>query len=181
MAKEIVTSTGQKSKSFDFAAFKLADQINTGLSLDSFESEWMARGSEMEEKARELYQITTGIKIAETGMIFRDKKKEFGCSPDGIAIKGGLEIKCPSYEKHQRYRYEKKLPTDHKPQVYSSLWVCDELEYWDFFSYYPGLNPFLIRITREDEGYKKYIEAFEKYLPEFLTLIKTKLEEKTIE
>ena len=163
-ANEITTSTGQESKSLPFLAFKLADQIKNSMYLDTFETEWMSRGHDLEPKAREIYQISTGINLVQTGIIFKDEKKLFGCSPDGIGIQSGCEIKCPSYEKHMRYRFDNKLPVEYKPQVYSSLWVCDELEWWDFFSYYPNLPPFVCRVTRDSEDYKKYIGQFEIHL-----------------
>jgi len=171
-ASEIVTSSGKRSKSLDFLAFVLGDQIKHGVALDSYENEWMKRGSELEQKARELYMIETGIDIVQTGMIFRDDKIEFGCSPDGIGIRNGLECKCLKYDNHQKIRFKKELPIEKKAQVYSSLWICDELEWWDFFSYYPDLPSFLCRATRQDKDYKAYVEGLEEHLPELLTKIK---------
>lgn len=175
MFDKIVTSTGQKSKSWNTAAYEKAAEIIAGKHEETFTSEWMQRGTDMEETAREAYQFLTDTTVIQVGVVFRDKHRRWSCSPDGIVlpnqkckVKGGLEIKNPKMSTQAAYLHKKVLPTTYKPQVYGSLWICDELEYWDFFSYSPDMPHFLIRTDREDEGYKKYAEALDKYMPKFV-------------
>lgn len=165
---KIVTSTGKKSTSWPDMVFKFAAERETGKVEDSFSGKWTDRGSEMEAEAREAYSFIMDADVKEVGMVFSDERRLWLCSPDGLMESGGLEIKCPSQGVHKRYCHENKLPTIYSPQVWGSLWICDELEWWDFFSYHPDMKPFRIRVTREDEGYKKYVEALETFLPEFV-------------
>lgn len=174
---KIVSSTGKKSASWKEYAFKKAAEIETGKVEKTYKSKDMDRGTELEPEARENYEFITDIKMEQVGMVFRDEKKLWACSPDGLNldVKKGLEIKCPIASTHKKYCYENRVPTEYKPQVYGSLWICDEIETWDFMSYHPDMKPFIITVTRDDEDYKNYIKALSKYLPEvvdFITAIK---------
>ncbi len=172
--EKIVSSTGKKSKSFNKLAFQYAAEIETGKKEETYNSYDMQRGTELEPEARQAYEFIFDCEIDQVGLVFKDENKECACSPDGIRlkIKRGLEIKCPKPGTHKQYRYENKVPTKYKPQVYGSLWICDELESWDFMSYHPDMKPFIITVTRDDKDYKTYVEALEKYLPEFNELVK---------
>ena len=170
--KDIVTSTGKKASSFLTTACKLAAERERKKRDETFESKWMKRGTELEPEARSAYELITGHEVKEVGLIFQNEQRLWSCSPDGITIKGGLEIKALSPGVHIQYRHEKKVPTKHRPQVYGSLWIADELEYWDFFSYHPDMRPFLLRTTREDMDFKKYVFALESYMPLFVETVK---------
>lgn len=165
---KIVTSTGKKSTSWKTYAFKKVAERLTGKTEDTYKSDNMDRGTELEPEARKAYSFITGIDVEEVGMVFQDEKKLWLCSPDGISLekKKGLEIKCPIASTHVKYLYNKKLPTEYKPQVFGSLWICNEIETWDFMSYHPDMKPFLITIDRGNEEYKIYADALAKILPE---------------
>jgi len=171
---KLVTSTGKKSTSWKAYAFKKAAEIETGKTEDTFKSDSMQRGTDLEPEARKAYSFITGIEMEQVGMVFSDEKKLWLCSPDGINVekKKGLEIKCPIAGTHKKYCYYKTLPIEYKPQVFGSLWICDELETWDFMSYHPDMKPFIITIDRENEEYKTYVKSLEKYLPEVSDFIK---------
>lgn len=169
---KIVTSTGKKSTSWKDMAYKFAAELERGKADETFRSEAMKRGSEMEDEAREFYAFSYDEKVEQVGLVFANEKRLWSCSPDGLMPKRGLEIKCPTPGVHKKYSYEGKLPTTYKPQVYGSLWICDEVDEWDFFSYHPDMEPFLITVDRDDKGYKTYVEAIEKHLPEFVADVK---------
>ena len=181
--EKIVTSTGKKSTSWPNFAYKLVGEILAGKCEESFSNEWMDRGKELEAEARKAYEFYTDKTVVEVGSVYPNKKKLWSCSPDGFVLpnqsepsKGGLEIKCPNQGTHARYLHEKELPTKYKPQVYGSLWICNDLEWWDFFSYHPDMPYFLKRITREDNGYKIYSKALAEYLPDFVKNVSSILE-----
>jgi len=169
---KIATLTGKKSTSWKTYAFKKAAEIVTKKTEDTYKSEAMLRGTELEPEARQAYSFITGIDIDQVGMVIKDDKSCL-CSPDGLSIKEkkGLEIKCPIASTHIKYLYENKLPTDYKPQVYGSLWICDEIETWDFMSYHPDMKPLILTIDRDDKEFKTYCEALEKYIPEVYNFI----------
>lgn len=171
--EKIVSSSGKKSTQSKMLACRYASEIESGKKEETYQSADMTRGIELEPEARKCYEFINDVTVEQVGMVFRDEKKLCACSPDGIDFenKRGFEVKCPKMAVHKSYAYDNKLPTKYAPQVWGSLWICDELETWDFMSYHPDLKLFIITVTREDDGYKKYVEALEKYLPEFINLV----------
>jgi hypothetical protein len=124
----------------------------------------MQRGLDLEPIAKNYYGFITGSDIKNVGFIKKNDSGLLGCSPDGL-IDGefGLEIKCPSDGIHLKYIIDGVLPTEYVPQVYGSLYVADELESWVFISYHPDMEPFILRVERDD-NYNKYIEKFKEYV-----------------
>ncbi len=173
MFSKLVTSTGNKSGQWKKEAFKFAAEIERGVQEDTYQSEYMLRGLEMEEAARKSYEFVTQNKEkgSSVGLVYQDEKKLWCCSPDYLYETKGLEIKCPSPGVHMKYRYENKVPTEYKPQVYGSLWITTDVCRWDFYSYHPDMAPFHIITTRDDEDYLKYVDALEMHLPTMVNFI----------
>ena len=114
------------------------------------------RGTEMEPEAREAFREHTGQIVEEVAFVTNDRWKHVvGCSPDGL-IKNeageyvaGLEIKCPSPFTHAEYIEDGVLPDDYKTQAHGGM-VVTGLDRWEFFSYFPGLQPLHITVVRDD-------------------------------
>ena len=173
MFAKIVTSTGKKSATFNDEAYRLASEIITGSCTQSEPNDAMKRGTDLEPQAREFYELVTGSEVSQPGIVYRDNNLDCACSPDGfIGRIGGLEIKCPLPSTHTEYLHCGVLPTKYKPQVFGSLWVCDEIEWWDFMSYHPDMDPLIIRVDRDSDGYSQYSNALCKYMPEFIKQVK---------
>jgi hypothetical protein len=141
---------------------------------ESFCPEWIDfagnkftdRGTELEPLARKAFEKHTGEKVTEVGFVTR-KDGVVGCSPDGLICLagspvGGVELKCPSPKVHVSWIMEGVLPDEHRAQVHGSLAVTG-LPYWHFFSFYPGLQPFHLVVTRDD-----YTDRISTALDEFL-------------
>jgi len=149
---KILTPTGLPSKSKVDLMYRLAGEKILESKVETYQSAAMANGVIMEETARTVYEIKNNVEVTQIGLAYFDERKDRGCSPDGlIESSGGLEIKCPEIHTHVRYLLDGKLPTNYIPQIQGSLYVTG-LEWWDFMSYYPGLNPLIIRVER-DEAY----------------------------
>jgi len=166
MMSSIVTSEGKKSSSWKTALNKLAAEKLRGKPDETFQSDWMKRGHELEDEAAGYYSFLTGRDLQKVGICFRDQK-DAGFSPDALASDRGLEIKCVSPGVHVGYLREDKVPTTYKPQVYSSLYLSD-FELWDFMSYHPDMKPLIVSTTKADDQYLKYAAALDKYLPLFV-------------
>lgn len=176
---KITTSKGIKSKAFRDYAFEKAAEIVSGKMKDSFTSKVMDNGTEQEPESRDYFELITGIDLSQAGMIFQDEQRNFLCSPDGFNLDEGIgwEAKNPLQHTHAKYLYADKLPTIYKAQVYGSLWVCKEkIDKWYFMSYNPDMPHLLKTASKDDEDYKIYSEALEKYLPEFNKLVTTIVE-----
>lgn len=158
---KILTSTGKPSTSAQTYMYTLIAERLAGQEVDSYTNEWMERGKELESEARELFRFATDIDIPECGFI-TDDDHTIGCSPDGWDESVGLEIKCPKASTHIKYLLGSSCPSDYVPQVQGSMYVTGAPEWW-FMSYYPGLDPLIIRVPRDDD----WIEAFEKEIAKF--------------
>lgn len=147
---KIITSIKlEASKSAENYINKLIAEWLIEKTDEEYQSEWMKRGHEIEEEARDYYEFTTDAEIKKVGFCFENAKR-FGCSPDAlINEKGGLEIKCPSAGVHVGYLIANKVPTEYRLQILGSLLVTDR-EWWDFISYHPEIDALIVRTHRED-------------------------------
>lgn len=156
--KDIYTSTGKASASADAYMHTLLAEELAGKPLESFESDWMRRGTELEPSARAFYELRQNVELEVVGFVTNDEKTA-GCSPDAM----GLELKCPAPHTHVKYLLGGKCPAEYFPQVQGCIWIC-ERDWWDFMSYHPDLPPFIIRVER-DESYIKGLSAeIDKFL-----------------
>jgi len=162
-AKDILSMTGATGSQKNYM-LSLAGEVLGG-EKDHFESHDMKRGTELESDAREQYEWKSGNKVEEVALIFKDKDKRVLCSPDGIMmdIGTGFEVKCPKMHTHVEYLLKKRVPPVYFPQVQSSMYVTG-FDKWVFMSYYPGLDPLIITVKRDNE----WIEKFEVELKKFL-------------
>lgn len=147
--KDILTSTGKKASGFDRYANTLAAERLMNKPPESFESEWMKRGTELEPQARSFYEFERGVAVEQVGLCLIDDGSA-GASPDGLTETGGLEIKCPAPHTHVEYLSQGKCPAGYFPQVQGCMWVC-ERETWDFLSFHPDMPPLLITVERDEK------------------------------
>ncbi len=163
---KIVKNDGNRSTQFQSYLNKCAAESVAGAG-ESFTSDAMQRGIELESDARDLYQFINDVTVAEHGLIFKDENKSFSCSPDGlVGDDGGLEIKCPLPHTHVAYLRANKLPSKYFAQVQGSLYVTGR-EWWDFMSFCPEFKPLILRVYPDAEFHAK----LEKQLNDFGTLL----------
>lgn len=129
---------------------------------DIFITDAMKWGTMNESIARTNYQLRTGKKVEQIGMM-RHPKLEVGYSPDGlVGDEGMIEIKCLEPWNHL-YEIVRKnqMPETYKAQVQMGLWITNRL-WCDFIGYDSrepaGLDLFAVRIER-DQDYINYLEA----------------------
>lgn len=162
-AKDILSMTGATGSQKNYM-LTLAGEILGG-KKDNFESHDMKRGTELEAEAREQYEWKSGNKVEEVALIFKDNKKRILCSPDGLIIdnKTGYEVKCPKMHTHVEYLLKKRVPPVYFPQVQSSMYVTG-FDKWVFMSYYPGLDPLIITVERDNEWIDKFHDELQSFL-----------------
>lgn len=125
---------------------------------DSFTSDAMQRGKDMEPYAIKAYEKHTGFKVTAIGFGLHDKYDWWGISPDGFIMqhrkrKRAIEIKCPNTSTHFRYCRMGKLPTDYRHQVLNYFMCEPDCEAVDFISFDPRYKPkplLIITTTREE-------------------------------
>ena len=165
-ADKILTPTGKLSaQSEAYLNQLLADRAGYG-DAPMEPTEWMLRGIELEPEARAMFEFAQGIKVRQVGFITNEEETA-GCSPDGLADywneidQGweyyGFEVKCPKASTHFGYLRAGVLPPYYAPQVHFSMAVTG-LPAWWFMSYFPGLDPLILQVER-DEYTEKVAEA----------------------
>jgi hypothetical protein len=158
---KLINPTGAKSTQAKSYINELIAQKLTGESPEITVTEWMERGTELEAKARSLYQLMTDSIVVEAGLCKHDTL-EAGASPDGlISNDGGLEIKVFKPANHVAVLRSQEMPTLHIPQVQGCMWITDR-EWWDFVSYHETMPIFVTRIRRDDEYIEKLAAEVEK-------------------
>ena len=169
----IVTSKGEPSKQAKNYAYQIAGERITGVKTETYSNGIMQRGIETEAEARQLFELMTGLKVRQTGIVFPDETKRYLCSPDGIIDEEltGLEIKCPLAHTHIAYLLAGKLPAEYVQQVQGSMLVTG-FDVWHFLSYYPGLPPLHIKVERDEV----FLDRLSNELNKFCELVDSVVE-----
>lgn len=134
-----------------------------GAPLDAAETEWMARGKDMEPEAVAWYEFHRGIDTTPVGFVLRDDGL-VGCSPDRlVGVDGGLEVKCRGPKAHVACLLgdDPALVT----QVQGCLWIT-EREWWDVLGYHDGLPPVLTRVHRDEKVITALSDALDQFTDE---------------
>jgi len=140
-----------------------------GYPVEEWSSAWAERGESLEPEARRAYAFERGLTVETVGFVLRDDRL-VGCSPDGFAGEGGLELKCPSAKVHLGYLLDHdSLVEEYKLQIHGGLWLT-ERPWWDVMSYHPGLPPVLVRVAPDAE----ILKALDDALANFLAVMQTK-------
>lgn len=151
----------------------LAEKHSSGEYSD-YTNEDMERGKELEDMARQMYELETGNKVTQAGFIELDEYT--GCSPDGLVGEAGMiEIKCRKDSVYLRALIEGLIDIKAKWQVQMALLVSGR-KWIDYIEYNPNFVKSMnitriypdaeMRIKLEEgitEGKKLLAEAEKKY------------------
>jgi len=172
MFDKIITGTGKPSSQANEYLLKLVVEWWRQTPEDTFVSDWMKRGTNLEPAARSAYEFIVDEEVQQTGLVYRDEEKLVSCSPDGLMDDRGLEIKCPSPSVHVGYLISGKIPNKYIPQVQGSMYITG-LDQWDFFSYHPEMPAFRITVQKDVE----FCNTLDFLIEQFIgTLVKKRLE-----
>ena len=173
--EKLITTKGETSKQRYKYLYRLAGEKVSGNAEETYQNGAMQRGIELEDEARQMYQIVNGEEVEQVGFCLEDGEK-YGCSPDGLVGKdGGIEIKCPSMAVHVGYLIDNKLPSEYFQQTQGQLLVTGR-KWWDFISYYPGIKPLIVRVKQDKEFHKALnaeLKAFCDLLEETINKIRS--------
>ena len=129
------------------------ERFDTDLIEESFQSDAMIRGTELEPEARKQLEIYTGLQFLEAGWIQNDIEL-IGISPDGITadLTAQCEIKCPQAKKHLRTCIEGIIPLDNINQCIHAFAVNSRLETLYFMSYRPeSIKPIFVKELKRND------------------------------
>jgi hypothetical protein len=148
----------------------------SGLPAEHFVNAAMARGTELEPKARMAFEAYTGEIVTEVGLIHHPFIADFAGSPDGlIGENGGLEIKVPWVSAHHLQCFLTGMPAEHEPQIYS-LMACTGRAWWTFASFDDRLPAPLDLYTQRIERDDKIISGIEAEVSVFNSEVRVLVE-----
>lgn len=155
---------GKQTAGYQKAIYQPVYERLTGESPESFSSDYMDRGHELEPFAVEAYEMETFTETSNGG--FWSLGEWIGDSPDRmVGDEGILEIKSPAFNTMINYLLKKELPDTYKWQVHGHMYVTGR-DWCDFMSYHPKLKPLIIRVERDEkmirELEEKLFESIDK-------------------
>ena len=169
----IITSTGQLSKSRENYLIEKASQRLAGYCKPVYPSYEMKWGTDHEQEARDIFSFIHDVEVDTCAMIFADENRNWHISPDGLLENSGIEIKCPMLKTHLKYLECGALPTEYRLQVQSSL-ALTGFDRWWFMSYFPKVEPLIIHVERDEkliQIIKDEVSRFNEELDAFINKI----------
>ena len=146
---KVFTTAGKLSTSREGLINQLIAENLVGSPTETFKSEAMQRGNDLEPQARAMFEMLMDVEVKEVGFAIMEDYR-IGCSPDGLFGDTGLEIKCPMASTHCAYLRANKLPSTYVQQVQGTMLLLGLSSYW-FMSFHPDIKPLIIEVQRDDE------------------------------
>lgn len=146
----------------------------TGEREDTFTSQAMMRGVELEPLARAAYEIHRGVVVDEVGFIVHPDCEHTGASPDGLVSGGGLvEIKCPHTAQHVKCLQSGKPDPTYMWQMQHQM-ACTGRDWCDFVSFDDRLPEelqlFVVEVERDQDAIDTMMSEIDKFLAELSEL-----------
>jgi exodeoxyribonuclease (lambda-induced) len=129
----------------------------------------MEAGHELESEAIQAYEIETFQRVTRGG--YYQLNDWFGCSPDGHAGNGIIEVKSLQYNTWQDYLQNQKISKQYYWQVQFQLFVTGA-DFCDFVVFQPNFRPIITRFELEKkEEIEKYMAEAEKDILERIKIL----------
>ena len=132
-------------------AMRTAIESKTNVNIETFQNEWMERGTELQQDATEAYQMQTFQDVLPGGFC---EVGRFGASSDGLVGDGLIEIKCVKYNTHFERLVKGGYDTAYQWQIRGQMWLYD-VPWCDFVSYCPDFpfnkQLYIFRVERDKE------------------------------
>ena len=126
-------TTGETRKSYltGLGAERLTRTVESQHSTPAME-----RGHNLEPRARDWYEFTTGRDVQQVGFVYGDAARSYGCSPDGLCVDRVTEIKCPMRRAMIGTLLRGKPPAAYVSQIQCEMHVCG-VDVCDFVLFTP--------------------------------------------
>lgn len=168
---KIITSKGEPSKQRTDYLYQLAGEILTGRAEETYQSQAMINGHEREAASRVLFEMIYGIEVKQCALVYKDERKLFHCSPDGLVWDNEpLELKNPMMKTQIKYLLSGNLPPEYFIQTQMQLYVCEK-ERGYFMSCYDGLRPLIVPVYRDEAFLAKLEHELETFVCELAEIV----------
>lgn len=154
-----VTKSGPSASRRNLLATLAVERL-TGQCVETFTNAAMERGTNLEEEARQAYEVRAGLLCVEVDFVVHPVWDFIGVSPDGlVGAEGLVELKCPaSMAKHLDALRTGAHAQEYAWQLQGQLWVCGR-QWVDAVSYDPRfpaeLRLAIKRVARDDVAIKR--------------------------
>lgn len=130
--------SGPSASRANYLAQLVAERL-TGVPQDSYQSDAMERGSEVEPDARDAYAFRKSIDVELVGFVPHPSILMSGASPDGlIGDRGLVQFKCPNTATHIDTLRRGVIPGRYETQMMWEM-ACTDRDWCDFVSFDPRL------------------------------------------
>ena len=148
---------------------RLAGEVVTGKPAETFKSEAMERGNQMEDQARANYIFDlSNRKVTRVGFV---KRAYVGCSPDALLGDDGvLELKTQKPELLIATYDADRFPPEHVAQCQGALLVTGR-KWVDLCVYWPGMPMFVRRAERDEDYIDKLMDELAKFNNELQAMV----------
>jgi len=161
-ASSLITTKGERSQS---SVKLLDDMFNEAIlnqKLAKYSSYRMKEGILYEDLSfrhrNMILAATHGVKMRKVALIYKDERKAFHCSPDGICdeIEQGFETKdaLPTIQRERLKKIPRSFYMEHFQQVQMSLYVTG-YKTWTLQSYCRNMPPLIVTVLPDLEFHKK--------------------------
>ena len=148
--------------------YQLVAERLTGLPTETFVSDDMQRGIDMEAEARTLYELRADAFVFEMPFVPHPKIPKCGASPDGkVNADLLIEIKCPRQQRHVETMLTRKVPSVYKPQMDLQM-ACTGAQAVDYVSYCQAMPPELQIVVIRHERNEEVLNDMEQKVEAFL-------------
>jgi hypothetical protein len=162
---------GEESKTREKLLYTIAGEKLTGKTEETFRSEAMRRGTEMEPTALAYYARTTfGAEVKKVGFIRRTivtplgRKIVVGASPDAqVGPRKGLEIKTMKPDLLIAQMKRMTYPGEHRAQVHGTMF-CADWDEMDVLLFHDGM-PYAPKygIHRDEAFVRQIVQEIERF------------------
>ena len=165
------TKDGKPAASRKNYAAELACERLTGQPAESFISQPMQRGIELEAEAKRAFEDYMFMAVTDCGFFVAPDIEMSGASPDGlISDDGTVQVKCPNTATHidNLTKGIDKIDKDYKVQMQWEMY-CSERQYCYFVSYDNRLPEHLQLCIYKVERDEKMIAEIKQEVISFLS------------
>jgi hypothetical protein len=178
-ANLLITTTGKPSASFDKFLHDMFDEAILGRKMPKYSSYRMKEGLLYEAESfnhrNMILFATKGMQMRKVALCFKDERKSFHCSPDGICdeLREGFETKdaLPHIQRSRLHKGEKYFYKEHLQQVQMSLFVTG-YENWVLQSYCQNMPTLTVNIEPDLEFHRKLENQLNLFTGKLTNMIK---------
>ena len=126
------------------------------------------RGNELEPVARSHYCNATTC-VVEPAVLVHTQRRWQAASIDGIDQRGQkvVEIKCGW--KSYLYSSQKRQPPPYYVGQLQHILAVTDLENIDYYAFYPGREPILLNVVRDNRYIERLLEAEQRFAARYLS------------